>query len=195
MPRFAILPIKQPKGPAHTSDALVSRYEKYVRRLDGESVGVLKFRDNEDIEAARRALLLAGERLSRPVTIRRPRGVGNVLRFRLRNGETYLSPASRQIAPEVRHRTMKVWGLTPRQVENAFGALQSGTDVQCAVSDLTAATDLLVRYLKADRIPVVVRKQIPARGGESLMSLLKRGDTKALLTTCGDMFRFERVQS
>jgi len=194
MPRFAILPIKQPKGPAHTSDALVSRYEKYVRRLDGESVGVLKFRDNEDIEAARRALRLAGERLSRPVTIRRPRGVGNVLRFRLRNGETYLSPESCQIAPEVRHRTMKVWGLTPRQVENTFGALQ-GTDVPCAVSDLTAATDLLVRYLKADRIPVVVRKPIPARGGESLMSLLTQGDTTTLLTTCGDMFRFERVQS
>ena len=90
---------------------------------------------------------------------------------------------------------MKVWGLTPRQAENTFGALQSGTDVQCAVSDLTAATDLLVRYLKADRIPVVVRKQIPARGGESLMSLLKQGDTKTLLTTCGGMFRFERVQS
>ena len=90
---------------------------------------------------------------------------------------------------------MKVWGLTPQQVENTFGALQSGTDVQCAVSDLTAATDLLVRYLKPDRIPVIVRKQIPARGGVSLMSLLKQGDTKTLLTTCGDMFRFEQVQS
>ena len=195
MPRFAILPNKQPKRPAHNGDALVSRYEKYVRRLDGESVGILKFREDEDIEAARRALRLAGEGLRRPVTIRRPRGVGNVLRFRLRNGETYLSRESCQIAPDVRHRTMKVRGLTPQQVENTFGALQSGTDGQCAVSDLTAATDLLVRYLKADRIPVVVRKQIPARGGESLISLLKQGDTKTLLTTCGDMFRFERVQS
>lgn len=166
-----------------------------MRRLDGESVGVLKFRETEDIESARRALRLAGEKLSRPVTIRRPRGVRDVLKFRLSSGETYLHTGSGQIAPGVRHRTMKVWGLTPRQVENTFGALQSGTDVQCAVSDLTAATDLLVRYLKADRIPVIVRKQIPARGGVSLMSLLKQGDTKTLLTTCGDMFRFEQVQS
>ena len=97
----------------------------------------------------------------------------------------------RQIAPEVRRRTMKVWGLTARQAQDTFGALQSSTDLQCAISDLTAATDLLVRYLKADRIPAVVRKQIPALGGVTLVSLLKQGDTKTLLTTCGDMFRFE----
>ena len=195
MPRFAILPIKQAKRLADVSHVMVARYEKYVRRLDGESVGVLEFRESEDIEAARRALRVASEKLSRPVTIRRPRGVRNILEFRLKSEETHLPRGSCQIAPEVRHRTAKVWGLTPRQVQDTFGALQSSTDPQCAISDLTAATDLLVRYLKADRIPAVVRKQIPARGGVSLMSLLKQGDTQTLRTTCGDMFRFERVQS
>ena len=93
------------------------------------------------------------------------------------------------------HRTVEVWGLTPRLAEDTWGALQSSTDLQRAISDLAATTDLLVRYLKADRIPSVVRKQIPAHGGTSLISLLKQGDTKTLLATCGDMFRFERVQS
>lgn len=195
MPRFAIRPNNQAKRPEYISDALVTRYEKYVRRLEGESIGVLEFRKSENIEAARRALRLAGEKLSRPVTIRRPRGVRNILEFRLKIEQAHLPSGSCQIAPEVRHRTMNVWGLTARQVDNTLGALHSSTDVQCAVSELTAATDLLVRYLKAERIPVIVRKQIPARGGVSLMSLLQQGDTKTLLTTCGDMFRFERVQS
>ena len=195
MPRFAILPIKQANRLADVSHAMVARYEKYVRRLDGESVGVLEFRESEDIEAARRALRVAGERLSRPVTIRRPRGVSNTLEVRLKSEETCPPRGSCQIAPEVLHRTAEVWGLTPRQVEDTCGALQSSTNLQCAISDLTAATDLLVRYLKADRIPSIVRKQIPARGGTSLMSLLKQGDTKTLLATCGDMFRFERVHS
>lgn len=194
MPRFAILPGKQAKKPAGTSDALVARYEKYVRRLEGKWVGELKFRESEDIEAARRALYIAGEKLSRPLIIRRPRGVRK-LEFRLKSEQIYRPTGSRRIAPEVRHRTMSVWGLAPRQAEDTFAALQSSTDLHCSVSDLTAATDLLVRYLKADRIPAVVRKQIPARGGVSLMSLLKQGDTKTLLATCGEMFRFERVQS
>ena len=195
MPRFAIRSIRQAKTPTDVSGALVARYEGYVRRLEGELVGVLEFRESEDIEAARRALRLASEKLSRPVSIRRPRGVRNKLEFRLRNGGTYLPPGSFQVDPEVRHRTMRVWGLTPREVQDIFGALQSSTNLQRAISDLTTATDLLVRYLKADRIPGVVRKQIPTRGGVSLISLLKQGDTKTLLATCGDMFRFERVQS
>lgn len=166
-----------------------------MRRLEGESVGVLKFREDEDIEAARRALRLAGERLSRPVTIRRPRSVRNTLEFQLKSGKTYVPSDSGQVAREVRRRTMRVWGLTPQQADDTLGTLQSSTDLQRAVSDLTEATDLLVRYLKDDRIPGVVRKQIPTRGGVSLMSLLKQGDTKTLLATCDDMFRFERAQS
>ena len=195
MPRFAIRPSKPAKRPADISGALVARYERYVRRLEGESIGELKFRESEDIEAARRALRLASEKLSRPIIIRRPRGDGNILELRLKIGEKDVSPGSCQIAPGVRDRTIQVWGLTPTQADDTFGALQSSTDLQCAISDLTAATDLLVRYLKTDRIPVVVRKQIPTRGGVSLVSLLKQGDTKMLLTTCCDMFRFERVQS
>lgn len=118
-----------------------------------------------------------------------------MLEFQLKSGKTYTRSESCQVAPEVRRRTIRVWGLTPRQVDDTLGALQSSTDLQRAISDLTEATDLLVRYLKDDRIPGVVRKQIPTRGGVTLMSLLKQGDTKTLLATCDDMFRFERVPS
>lgn len=197
MPRFAIRPIKQAKRPADISDALVAQYEKYVRRLEGESpesVGKLTFRESEDIGAARQALRLASEKLNRVVIIRRPRGARK-LEFRLESGQTHRPPGSCPIDPEVRRQTMTVWGLTPQQVDETLGTLQSSTDLQRAISDLTAATDLLVRYLKDDRIPDVVRTQIPTRDGVSLMSLLKQGDTKTLLATCDDMFRFERIQN
>ena len=62
-----------------------------------------------------------------------------------------------------------------------------------ALADLAAATELLTRYLKRDRIPAVVRRPIPALGGVSLMDLLARGDTRSLLRACRDMFRFENV--
>ena len=102
-------------------------------------------------------------------------------------------------------RTIKVWGLSQAEVARLFGVsrqavgkwLQQGapTERAGAVSDLAAATDVLVRYLKRDRIPAVVRRPIPALHGVSLLDLLSRGETPALLAVCRDMFRFERVHA
>lgn len=86
MPRFSIRQLKEVKEQGVT-DALVEKYEKYVQRIDGNSVGQLKFRESEDISLAREALRLAGNKLGRDLIIRRPRGVENVLEFRLRNPE------------------------------------------------------------------------------------------------------------
>ncbi len=100
-------------------------------------------------------------------------------------------------------RTIKVWGLSQAEVARLFGVsrqavgkwLQQGapTERAGAVSDLAAATDLLVHHLKRDRIPAVVRRPIPALHGVSLLDLLSRGDTSVVLVACRDMFRFERV--
>ena len=86
MPRFSIRQVKEVKEQGVT-DALIEKYEKYVQRIDGNSVGQLKFRESEDIALAREALRQAGNKLGRDLIIRRPRGVENVLEFRLRNPE------------------------------------------------------------------------------------------------------------
>lgn len=86
MPRFSIRLVKEVKEQGVT-DALIEKYEKYVQRIDGNSVGQLKFRESEDIGLAREALRQAGNKLGRDLIIRRPRGVENVLEFRLRNPE------------------------------------------------------------------------------------------------------------
>ena len=102
-------------------------------------------------------------------------------------------------------RTMEVWGLSQAEAARLFGVsrqalakwLQHGIPAERAraISDLAAATDLLVHYLKRDRIPAVVRRPINALEEASLMDLLARGDTRTLLATCRDMFRFEHTHA
>jgi len=62
-----------------------------------------------------------------------------------------------------------------------------------AMADLADASDLLVRRLERDRIPAVVRRPIPALGGESLVALWGRRETRTVLAACRDMFRFDRA--
>ena len=84
MPRFSTRPVKEAKEKGVTK-ADVEKYEKYVQGIDANSVGVLKFRESEDINHARGALNAAADKLGTKLIIRRPRGVPNVLEFRLRS--------------------------------------------------------------------------------------------------------------
>ena len=84
----------------------------------------------------------------------------------------------------VSHRTLSQWfrkGMPPKRLP--------------AIADLAAASDLLVRYIKRERIPAVVRRGIPALGGASLLDLLKQGRTGELLKNCRDMFACEAAQA
>jgi len=99
--------------------------------------------------------------------------------------------------------TLGVWQLSQAKAAALFGVsrqafakwLQRGVpaDHVVAVADLKAATDLLERYLKRDRIPAVVRRPIRRLDGVSLLDLLGEGDTNRLLSACRDMFDFERA--
>ena len=198
MPRFSTRLVKQPKKPGTNgiSDALVRKYEKYIQRINDDSIGVLEFRESEDISRAREALRIAGNKLGRDLIIRRPRGVQDVLRFRLRDKSRAAPMAT------VRTRTIATWDLKQAEADRIFGASRSVFDMwrqpgmlPQAISELDAATSLLHRYLRADRIPMVVRRPIQARDGMSLLEILEQGDTTSLLMTCRDMFQFEQVHA
>lgn len=100
-------------------------------------------------------------------------------------------------------RTIGLWQLSQAKAAALFGVsrqafakwLQRGVpaDHAVAVADLKAATDLLERYLKRDRIPAVVRRPIPRLEGVSLLDLLSRGETNQVLSACRAMFDFERA--
>ena len=119
--------------------------------------------------------------------------------------DAFVETLDRQRAERSLVRTIEVWGLSQAETARLFGVSRQAIgkwlnrgippERSGAVSDLAAATDLLVRYLKRDRIPAVVRRPIPALGEASLMDLLARGDTRALLATCREMFQFEGVHA
>lgn len=100
-------------------------------------------------------------------------------------------------------RAFEVWDLSQAEAARLFGVsrqavgkwLRQGVPAERAgaVSDLAAATDLLVHYLKRDRIPAVVRRPIRSLGDVSLVNLLAQGDTRAVVSACRDMFRLGRV--
>lgn len=95
---------------------------------------------------------------------------------------------------------LAVWGLSQSEAARRLGVSRQAVskwlaggvpaDRVEALADLSAATDLLVRSLRRDRIPAVVRRPAPALGGESLLDLVGRGETRAVLDACRTMFDF-----
>jgi len=57
-----------------------------------------------------------------------------------------------------------------------------------AIADLAAATDLLVHFLRLERIPAVVRRPAARLGNVSLLDLVAAGKTREALAACRQMF-------
>ena len=64
-----------------------------------------------------------------------------------------------------------------------------------AIANLSAATDLLSRFLKRDRIPAVVRRPSARLSGQSLLDLVGAGRTHDVLIACREMFAFGHVHT
>ena len=98
-------------------------------------------------------------------------------------------------------RILGVWSLDGQEAADGFGISEETlgvwlgrgvpADVAEPLANLSAATDLLLHYLKADRIPAVVRRPAESLGGKSLVDLYSERDTAGILEACRDMFRFE----
>jgi hypothetical protein len=97
-------------------------------------------------------------------------------------------------------RVLRVWDLNQSDAARLFDVSRQAVSKWLAqgvpaervgtVADLAAATDLLVRHLKRDRIPAVVRRRAPALGGRSLLELLEAGEVRGVLEACRAMFAF-----
>jgi hypothetical protein len=101
-------------------------------------------------------------------------------------------------------RLLEVWSLSRGDAARLFGVsrqavakwMAAGVPAEraAAVADLGAATDLLVHYLRRDRIPAVVRRPSPALGGQSLLRLAAT-DPAAVLRSTREMFDFSRLHA
>ena len=94
-------------------------------------------------------------------------------------------------------RVLEVWGLSQAEFAAVMGVSRQAVgkwlanvpaERSVAVADLAAATDVLVHYVRRDRIPAVVRRAAPALGGRSLLDLVSTGDTADVLHAVRAMF-------
>jgi predicted transcriptional regulator len=116
--------------------------------------------------------------------------------------EQFVGALDRRLAAESLGRVLATWGLSQAEAARLFGVSRQAvakwlaggvpTDRSVAVADLAAATDLLVRYLRRDRIPAVVRRAAPATGGRSLLDVAGE-EPRAALDAVRAMFDFARV--
>ncbi len=114
--------------------------------------------------------------------------------------DAFADAFERQRSGHELERILRVWGLSQTEAGHMFGVtrqavakwLDQGVPSERAVkiADVGAATDLLVRHLKRDRIHAVVRRVAPALGGLSLMAVFATGDTSRLLKLTRAMFTF-----
>ena len=102
-------------------------------------------------------------------------------------------------------RVVGIWGLSASEASRLFGVsrqamskwLTQGVPSERieTVAYLAAATDLLVRYLKLDRVPATVRRKASNLGDRSLLDLVAAGDSRGVLEACRAMFDFSAVQA
>jgi len=101
-------------------------------------------------------------------------------------------------------RMLEVWGLNQSDAARMFSVsrqaiakwLATGPPPEraAALADLSAATDLLVRYLRRERVPAVVRRPVDAAGGRTLLQIATSSPAEAL-ARCREMFDFAQVQA
>lgn len=102
-------------------------------------------------------------------------------------------------------RILSVWDLNQSEAALVFGVsrqaiskwFESGVPAERAIviAELGAATDLLVRHLKRDRIAAVVRRPAARLGERSLLDLLLAHDYHSVLLACRSMFAFGDAHS
>lgn len=117
---------------------------------------------------------------------------------------SFLDELDRRVRTEPLERVAELWGLSNAAAARIFGVsrqafskwLDRGPPSARAadIGDMAAATDLLDRYVKRERIPAVVRRRAPALGDRSLLELAESGQIRDVLLETREMFDLRRVQ-
>jgi hypothetical protein len=97
----------------------------------------------------------------------------------------FLSALESHVRTRPLDRVMAAWDLSAAATGRIFGVSRQAVakwrgsgvpeDRALALADLAAATDVLERYVRLDRIPAVVRRPADLLGGLSLLELAEAG--------------------
>lgn len=92
---------------------------------------------------------------------------------------------------------LEVWDLSQAEFGSLMGVSRQAVgkwlehlpgERAVIVADLAAATQLLVHYVRRDRIPAVVRRRSRGLEGRSLIDLIGTGESSEILRACRAMF-------
>jgi transposase-like protein len=110
----------------------------------------------------------------------------------------------REVRSDPLERFMLAWDLSASEAARAFGVSRQAlskwrrdgmpADRAPVLADLSAATDILERRLKPERIAAVVRRTAPVLEGASLYDLALAGRHADVLQAVTAMFDLRRVQ-
>ncbi|MFN2607743.1 MAG: hypothetical protein ABR511_07580 [Acidimicrobiales bacterium] len=100
-------------------------------------------------------------------------------------------------------RVLDTWGVSKAEAGRLFGVsrqavdkwLQRGVPAErrVAVADLEVVTDLLLRFVKRERVPAVVRRPADRLGGANMLDLVAQGRTADLVAYTREMFDLRRL--
>jgi hypothetical protein len=110
----------------------------------------------------------------------------------------------RAVRTQPLERLTTLWGLSNAEASRMFDVsrqafskwLEKGVPSEraTAVADLDAATNILDRKLKRERIPAVVRRAAPSLSGKSLYDIACEGRHREVLDAVTKMFDLRRIQ-
>ena len=114
--------------------------------------------------------------------------------------DAFAEHLDRQRNAQALKRILSIWGLNQSDAARIFGVSRQAIskwfdagvppDRAVIIADLGAATDLLVRHIKRDRVPGVVRRRAANLGEQSLLDLLVAHRYDEVLQACRAMFAF-----
>jgi hypothetical protein len=117
---------------------------------------------------------------------------------------TLIGDLDQRIRSRPLERLLALWNLSAAQGAQLFGIsrqafmkwLKAGPPAERAeaVAALAAATELLDRHLKRERIPAVVRRKAPQLADKSLLDLARAGEYARVRSAVETMFDLRRVQ-
>jgi hypothetical protein len=100
-------------------------------------------------------------------------------------------------------RLLSTWDLSAAGAARVFGVTRQAVakwrgsgvpeDRLVALGDLAAATDVLERYVRRDRIPAVVRRSSDLLGGRSLLELAEQGRHAEVRRAVSEMLDLRRI--
>ena len=110
----------------------------------------------------------------------------------------------RRVRTEPLERLVELWGLSNAKAASFFGVSRQAfaqwiddeppASRADAIADYAAATNLLDRHLKRERIAGVVRRSAPALGDRSLVEMAESGLHREVREAVERMFDLRRVQ-